>query len=852
MEDYKKSPLWKQAFDLKKDEYTSQRNFLISAFKEFRERVSILVAQIHKDMPSLTVHDITHIDALWWTASEITGPDYPLNPAEAFVLGGAFLLHDSAHCIAAYPGGIEEIKKLPEWEVYCAKLKLDPTLLIKGTDQFQQVLFEVLRALHPTQARVLARQSWSIPGDSNPLFLLPQDDLRRAYSEVIGLIAESHWHYPHQLELLNHKKIMPPACLHPAPWTVDVLKLALILRTADAAHIDSQRAPRFLQALVNPEGFSLTHWNFQSRINKPKRDPDLARQELCFSGTSFPVEEQESWWMAYDTARMVDSELRAADRLLLDFHRAQFAVRSVANSHSSENFSKNIPTDGWHPVDTSIKITDINKMVDRFGGEKLYGKSPSSALRELIQNSVDSVHACRTLGGLGDEEGEIEITHEHSPQGDWLHITDTGVGMSRYVLTDVLLDFGKSLWKSNDLQGEWQNLIPSKFEATGKFGIGFFSVFMLGSRVKVITRRFEPKENESAQWLLDFTHGTEQRPTLRAPSENEKLKRHGTKVSILLDQNKLNQLCTKRNDYLRRRTELTFPEACARLAPALDINLFTQSPTHPRSKTIQANDWLQISSLELIKRICPGDFDEAKPEKNGPWTNMETIFKDNIAIGRIGVYDKSFYSSPAAGIGITNGILAGPIQGISGIVKVLPQEDLARSSATPTIATKALKVWADKQAETLSQKDIINTKISSLLAYYGANKEPLTIGTLGGTEITFSDFIKFCENSEILVIHDGSILHEEDDEVLSRQFYSSYEYQDHVLELDDTSRPSWIRNLTQDGPPQEECSILFIIEHTLQDLWKSYNFTENEKVRVGTVLGESIFRDCNVYKRPTQ
>lgn len=201
MNDYQQSPLWKQAFLNQEDGLDEQRNFLISAFTDFRKRVSLLVAQIHKDMPSLTVHDITHIDALWWTASEIAGPDYPLNPTEAFVLGGAFLLHDAAHCIAAYPGGIEEIRSLPEWKYFAAMAKVDPDILAPGTEQFQLILFEVLRVLHPKQARRLALQHWTASGDDTPLFLLPHDELRQAFGDAIGRVAESHWAAPHELEV---------------------------------------------------------------------------------------------------------------------------------------------------------------------------------------------------------------------------------------------------------------------------------------------------------------------------------------------------------------------------------------------------------------------------------------------------------------------------------------------------------------------------------------------------------------------------------------------------------------------------------------------------------------------------
>lgn len=93
----------------------SQREILRQALDSFRKRVELLIQSLGAELPGLTVHDITHLDALWRVADQIAGPAYPMNPAEAFVLGGAILLHDAAHVAAAYPDGVSSIKQTIQW-----------------------------------------------------------------------------------------------------------------------------------------------------------------------------------------------------------------------------------------------------------------------------------------------------------------------------------------------------------------------------------------------------------------------------------------------------------------------------------------------------------------------------------------------------------------------------------------------------------------------------------------------------------------------------------------------------------------------------------------------------------------
>src|SRR3546814_20791640 len=59
-------------------------------------------------LPGMTVHDVTHLDALWDTASLVADGAVTVNPAEAFVLGARILLHDAAMSLGAYPNGLAD------------------------------------------------------------------------------------------------------------------------------------------------------------------------------------------------------------------------------------------------------------------------------------------------------------------------------------------------------------------------------------------------------------------------------------------------------------------------------------------------------------------------------------------------------------------------------------------------------------------------------------------------------------------------------------------------------------------------------------------------------------------------
>lgn len=865
MTDYERSPLWAAAFDpVADDGHTQERKRLAEAYRGFRERVSRLLQLIATELPGLTMHDISHVDALWHVASEIAGPDYPLNPAEAFVLGGAFLLHDAAHCRAAFAGGIDEIRSLPEWGDAAAQRGFDPASLIAGTEQFQSVLFDVLRVLHPKRARSLPEAFWQAPGDSTALKLFPDDEMRQAFGAVIGEIAESHWWPVHDLEPLARRSLPPPVSLRGTDWDVDLLKIALLLRTADAAHIDAARAPRFLFALVKPCGISRSHWEFQSKLLSGRCD--ARTNEFLVAGGPFGIKEQDAWWLAYDTCRMIDQELAAADELLRDTSRQRFAARAVEGANHPESFARNVVVAGWHPVDASIRITDISRVVEQFGGRKLYGDKPYLALRELLQNARDAVLACRALGALGETEGRIDVEIENIGGEDWLHVTDTGIGMSRYVLTRVLLDFGRSLWRDQSVRDEWPGLAASKFEAVGQFGIGFFSVFMLGDRVRVISRRLERSHGDDQdQWVLEFRNGTAGRPVLRPPADGERLSRHGTRVSVRLIA--ATDLLVKRisgfdlfaGETETKRAVLSLHAVTGALAPALEVDLWAREEGAESKLVLRAGDWKTMDAQTLLTRIAPEFEDNRSGLFHGDLQSsidrLERIESgDDDCWGRCAVTSHGLrFFAVSVGVVTVGGLWGGEINGFHGLLVGRPQDRLDRSIATPAAPLDTISAWADRQARTLIEKSQLTLGLSKILLALGAEPEELCVAKHEGSQMTARQFRETISGlDEIWLLSDRDVGHDADDEVLKSDFERFLELDSRVFVVDlGKSRNAFVT--ASFWPPENDSAgprcPAEVVEHAVNQIWPDAESEEDQERTIGNVSGEPINRNVTVVRR---
>jgi hypothetical protein len=750
------------------------RERLRSSFIQFRERAAFLASEIRRDLPNLTVHDVTHLDSLWEIASTITGDSVNLTPTEAFVLGGSFLLHDLAMSVAATPGGYPAITHdvrwadlvhTEYWSVY-GRSPLAEEVLNPEPSVARAVLFNLLRQIHAANAEKLAFLSFPST-EGTALFLIEDTELRQTFGRAIGRIAHSHWWSIGELER-NFTQVIGAPHWCPPEWTVDPLKLACILRTADAAHLDAGRAPTYLKALTHPTGTSESHWRFQEKLNKPY----VADDALVFtSGAAFSLPDASAWWLCLETLRMVDRELRAVDVLLADRRQPRFVSRRVAGVDLPERLTAYVQTDGWLPINATVHVSDLPRVIKSLGGEELYGRDPAVALREMIQNSCDAVRARRYYEGRPESFGSITVGLDEERDVFTLEVLDTGIGMSQRVLTEFLLDFGRTFWGSPEMQEELPGLVSRGVRAVGKYGIGFFSVFMIADQVQVTTRRSDSAARDTL--ILEFGSGLEGRPALRPANRDEQLAEGGTRVRLRLKKAPDSDGGLLHNH--RTAGAYSITELCRRLCPAIDVDLLVRTGAET-ALAVGAADWLTMDGTDFLARVdvtntLGKDVDEESlvALRRRASANLRFL-RDNSGgvIGRAAITIGWAHqlSRPLEslvdldGIVVVGGLRACTLSGITGVLLGTP-ERAARDAAIPLVTSLELKRWAEEQVPLVPKlwtAPLSQAACAQYIRICGGHAGGLPIAEFRGKWVSASDIEMMVDGPQEVVILDGMML----------------------------------------------------------------------------------------------
>ncbi|OLS27877.1 MAG: Chaperone protein HtpG [Candidatus Heimdallarchaeota archaeon LC_3] len=179
-------------------------------------------------------------------------------------------------------------------------------------------------------------------------------------------------------------------------------------------------------------------------------------------------------------------------------------------------------------------------------------------LRELISNASDALNKIRfetlTNREVSDPDLELFIQLEVNKEANTLTIRDTGVGMGKEELINNIGTIANSgslafLEKMKEISSDDEN---KDLDIIGKFGVGFYSVFMVAKEVRIKTKSYI-KDEPAIEWI---SNGVESYKLKTIDSQQR-----GTEITIYFkdevkefsDEYKIKEIIKKYSDFV------TFP-----------------------------------------------------------------------------------------------------------------------------------------------------------------------------------------------------------------------------------------------------------------------------------------------------
>jgi hypothetical protein len=270
-------------------------------------------------------------------------------------------------------------------------------------------------------------------------------------------------------------------------YRVNMVYLGIVLRIADILDFDRDRTPDSLYRTIDfTNRISLREWEKHRSVEGWIVNSSMVQYTLR-------CEHPEYQRAAYEFMDWIDLELSDAASIARLFP-AEFA-RYVWNLPSKVDRSRIEPKNRSYIYRDLEFVLSRDEIVKLLMTRELYG-GPWLCVRELLQNSLDAlrfrvaVHQ-RDLTVRWDQ-GRIHFAHYLKSDGtEILRCEDNGIGMDLPIIERFLTNVGRSYYRSPEFEQERLGLkaAGADFEPCAQFGIGFMSVFMLGDRISIETKR---------------------------------------------------------------------------------------------------------------------------------------------------------------------------------------------------------------------------------------------------------------------------------------------------------------------------------------------------------------------------
>ena len=175
-------------------------------------------------------------------------------------------------------------------------------------------------------------------------------------------------------------------------------------------------------------------------------------------------------------------------------------------------------------------------------------------LREIISNASDAIdklaYTALTDDKVGINRDEFAITITRDAENRTLTISDNGIGMTKEEMEENL----GTIAKSGSLGFKQAMEKQEDIDIIGQFGVGFYSAFMVASKVTVVSRKYG--EDTAWKWASDGADGYTIEPAEREAAGTDvimvlKEDSEEEKYSEFLQEYKIRSLVRKYSDYIR-------------------------------------------------------------------------------------------------------------------------------------------------------------------------------------------------------------------------------------------------------------------------------------------------------------
>ena len=191
----------------------------------------------------------------------------------------------------------------------------------------------------------------------------------------------------------------------------------------------------------------------------------------------------------------------------------------------------------------NVSVENIFPLIKKF----LYSDQ-EIFLRELVSNATDATLKLKHLTSIGEakvEYGNPVIEVKIDKEGKKLHIIDQGLGMTadeveKYINQVAFSGAEEFLEKYKDSAKD-SGII-------GHFGLGFYSAFMVASKVEIITKSY--KEEPAVHWSCDGSPEFTMEPHEKTERGTEIILHIAEDSEEFLEDHKISSLLQKYNRFM--------------------------------------------------------------------------------------------------------------------------------------------------------------------------------------------------------------------------------------------------------------------------------------------------------------